>query len=65
MTALTATDGESYLQCAACVRASVSAPELVQLLLQLLLPSAPHHRLRVTDGARETRLRQLYSTQWY
>ena len=52
----------AYLERAAGVRASVSTAELLQLLLQLLLPPAPHHRLWVTDGAREARLRQLCRT---
>ena len=39
------------------------APVLLQLLLQLLLPSPPHHRLRVADAPRERRVRQFWGIQ--
>lgn len=47
------------LQGAAGVGAAVARPKLLQLLLQLLLPSPAHHGLRVGDGARERRLGQF------
>ncbi len=35
--------------------------ELLELLLQLLLPAPAHHGLRVRDAPRETRVRQLWN----
>ena len=38
----------------------VLAPELLELLLQLLLAPPPHHGLGVADGAGEGGVRQLW-----
>ena len=48
-----------YLERAPGVRAAVLGPELLQLLLELLLPPPPHHRLGVGDAPREARVRQF------
>lgn len=47
------------LQSASGIRATILGPELLQLLLQLLLPASPHNRLWVRNGPGERRLWQL------